>query len=1037
MRKVGSDTRGGVGYSGFDSLSVANERMQQSLDFEKRSAAQRNQIAQNTTQSLQVSSQGQAGANMNAIAAKADADVRKIEADARPGGGAIGQIAQAISGAAQTYMNVKAKDRELDVAEHNLRQDIAYKEQKALDEQAELAAKAQAEALKAQREANFVKANDELKLYIQTNVKEGKLTLETGLNEFRLMGSKIIDKYDIEPDKQVVLANELYENIKTVNGRQMDDLEEHNLKVRAAATDAVQAKITMQLTGILTMAKSDRPEVREQALPMATAQLQDMLSREDLDSLEKLNITNHVLTKLQENYTVGTQEHEEAKALFNNYRKFHAEVAKADALYNNGTWDINQRKAYLEEKAISNRLPVSVVGNYDPNAQSKDAIESLERQKKVRDLNEEAIVDAGAMFDYTVEETGVLAIEMVANPGLVNEMKSSAAYRENPDVKTAIDLAEKYIKYRDLNFKDRVTRQDILTEIRKVQQGGVKYLISQRKAARTPDMTDIMEAALSGTPFTPDESGQMTDEEIAANEGALQGVIQSLQEKAALYDQQMNDRVEELKPYGMANFDFEVLRKTNGDRQKALDARVQTWTQSKIAKPQPAGVGIASPTNAGGKTSAFGGVKSLATWKSPSGKAVMPLKAGVPFGMRGRNMHYGAPRAGGKRKHAGEDIGVPVGTEVVAYVGMTLTGIGRQMTEDGAGYYLTFKGDDGKFHRFMHLKDYSSKVKKGQRVEAGQVLAISGDTGAGEAHIHWEIRTDDGFGANGAIDPLGYMASQQTKTTVLPKPVGNTKSTPSYEPGVIQPRMPAGARPLGMGEYLYKGKIYRFSDGQPVGTPETKINAAKPARAGRTSNNVAMYNNKKVQNYSYGVIAKDTAFLTEVHKMADRLGTSAQWLIDIMGHETANTFSPAIPNNKGAVGLIQFYPGTPETLGTTSSALRKMNRMQQLKYVEKYLTPYKADLGKGVEYVAAAVFGGGGMLENLKKRGGVMIPGGELEGYVKQLGRFVGRRYNTSASRKERLVSSNTHTGYHANCKVCQDLIDNDNPLIAHEAQIA
>lgn len=1040
MRKVGSDTRNGVGYTGFDSLSVANERMQQSIDFEKRSAAQRNQIAQNTTQALQVSSQGQAGANMNAIAAKEAADQRKIAADAQPGGNTLGQIAAAIGGAAQTYMNVKSKDRELDVAEHNLRQDIAYKEQQQLQAEQEAAAKAEAERQKALRDANFVKANDELKLYIQSNIKEGKLTLETGLNEFRLVGSKIIDKYDIDPDKQVILANELYENIKTVNGRQLDDMEDHNLKIRAAATDVVEAKITTQLTGVLTLAKSDRPEVREEALKSAAQQLQDMLSREDLDSLEKLNITNHVLTKLQDSYAVGTEAHEEAKSLYNNYKKFHYEVAVADAKYNSGEWDVNQRQAYLVDKANENRLPVSVVGNYDPNAQSKDAIESLERQQKVKDLQEQAVVDAGAAFDYSVEETGVLAIEMVANPGVINEMKASAAYRENPDVKTAIELAEKYVKYRDLNAKDRITRQDILTEIRKVQQGGVKYLISQRKAARTPDMTDIMESALSGTPFTPDASGQMTDEEIAANEGALQNVISSLQEKAALYDQQMNDRITELKPYGMDNLDFEVLKKTNGERSKALTSRVDTWTTSQAAKPQVAGVGIASPTSTGGrKAAAFGGVKALAVHKTRAGTVVLPFRAGT----KGWNMEaipgqlYGADRKRGKGAHAGEDIGLPTGTELVAYVGMTLIRATPTAKSNGGGYVLTFKGDDGKFHKFLHLTENSSYFRPGQRVEAGQPFAKSGATGNAQAHLHWEIRTNDGVGRNGALNPLEYMASMQSKASVLTKPVGNTKSIPSYEPGIVQPRMPKGARPLGMGEYLYKGTIYRVQDGQPVGSPEKKFNAAKPVRAGRTTNNAAMYDNKKVQNYGYGVIAKDTAFLNETHKVADRLGIPARWLIDLMGHETGNTFDPAIPNSKGAVGLIQFYPGTPEALGTTSSALRKMTRVQQLKYVEKYLSPFKQDIGKGIEYLSAAVFGGQGLLDNLKKRGGKMIPGGELETYVKQLGRFVGNRYNTSASRKERLVASNTHTGYHENCKVCQDLLDGDNPLVAHEAQIA
>lgn len=1042
MRKVGSDTRNGVGYSGLDSLAIANERMQQSLDFEQRSAAQRNQIAQNTTQALQTSSQGQAASLINKIAAEENADQKRIAAKAQPGGNTLGQIAAAVGGAAQTYMNVKSKDRELDVAEHNLRQDIIAKEQAQLAAQAEAAAKLQAEQVKAAREANFVAANDKLKVFMQSNIKDGRLTLETGLNEFRMGGLKIIDSLDLEPDKRVLLANELYENIKTVNGKQLEAQEELATNIRARAADVVQIKITTQLAGVLSQASSDNPQIREAALPLATQMLQDMLSREDLDSLEKLTVTKNVLNALSERYAEGTTEHQKARELFNNYENFHYEVAKADEKYNSGEWDINQRQVYLEEKAIVNRLPVSVVGSYDPNANAKDAIASLERQKTVRDLNEEAVVDAGAMFDYTQEEVGTLAIEMIANPSVINQMKTSAAYRENPDVKTAIEIAEKYQQYRDLNAKDRIARQDVLTEITKIQQGGVKYLISQRKAARTPDMAAIMQAAINGTPLETAPSGGMTQEEIDANEAALQQVISSLQEKAALYDQQMNDRVEELTPFGLNNFDFEVLKKTQPERQKGLDARVQNWVSSKVPKAQPERVGIASPTNAGGKAPAFGGVKTLASVKTRAGTVVLPFRSTVPRSSYNyeaiKGQLYGADRPRGKGAHAGEDIGLPVGTELVAYVGMKLTSIVPTAKSNGGGYALTFLGDDGKYHKFLHLQENSSYYKIGQRIEAGKPFAKSGDTGNNQAHLHWEIRTNPGSGRNGALNPFEYMASMQSKASTIKPPVGNTKPLGSYIPGAIQPRMPKGARPLGAGQYLYQGKIHNFADGSVVtDKPETKINPAKPARAGRTSNNVATYDNSKVQNYQYAAVAKDTSFLAEVHRMADRLGTSAQWLMDVMGHETANTFSPAIPNEAGAVGLIQFYPGTPERLGTTAAALRKMTRLQQLKYVEKYLTPYKADLGKGVEYVAAAVFGGQKLLDNLKKRGGVMIPGGELETYVKQLGRFVGRRYNTTASRKERLVASNTHTGYHDNCRVCQALLEGDNPIVAHEAQIA
>lgn len=86
-------------------------------------------------------------------------------------------------------------------------------------------------------------------------------------------------------------------------------------------------------------------------------------------------------------------------------------------------------------------------------------------------------------------------------------------------------------------------------------------------------------------------------------------------------------------------------------------------------------------------------------------------------------------------------------------------------------------------------------------------------------------------------------------------------------------------------------------------------------------------------------VASDIEFLQEVSAMAGRIGISEADLMAVMAFETRNTFSPSIPNAKksGAIGLIQFMPGTAIELGTTTEALAQMSRVEQLKYVEKYL----------------------------------------------------------------------------------------------------
>ena len=87
-------------------------------------------------------------------------------------------------------------------------------------------------------------------------------------------------------------------------------------------------------------------------------------------------------------------------------------------------------------------------------------------------------------------------------------------------------------------------------------------------------------------------------------------------------------------------------------------------------------------------------------------------------------------------------------------------------------------------------------------------------------------------------------------------------------------------------------------------------------------------------------VASDTAFQQEVSAVAGRLGVSEADLYAVMSFETGGTFNPGIRNaaGSGATGLIQFMPSTARGLGTTTQALAGMNRVQQMKYVEKYLS---------------------------------------------------------------------------------------------------
>lgn len=84
------------------------------------------------------------------------------------------------------------------------------------------------------------------------------------------------------------------------------------------------------------------------------------------------------------------------------------------------------------------------------------------------------------------------------------------------------------------------------------------------------------------------------------------------------------------------------------------------------------------------------------------------------------------------------------------------------------------------------------------------------------------------------------------------------------------------------------------------------------------------------------------SFATAVIQMTGRLMVEdPSWLMTCMAFETGETFSPSVRNGagSGAVGLIQFMPGTASALGTSTEELAAMTAIAQLAYVENYFHP--------------------------------------------------------------------------------------------------
>lgn len=98
------------------------------------------------------------------------------------------------------------------------------------------------------------------------------------------------------------------------------------------------------------------------------------------------------------------------------------------------------------------------------------------------------------------------------------------------------------------------------------------------------------------------------------------------------------------------------------------------------------------------------------------------------------------------------------------------------------------------------------------------------------------------------------------------------------------------------------------------------------------------------------------AFVDKVIEISCRLWINPHWLMVVMELETAGTFDPSITNSLGYTGLIQFGKAAASDIGTTTNALRAMNALDQLDYVERYLTPYKSKMNRLPDVYLAVFF---------------------------------------------------------------------------------
>jgi murein DD-endopeptidase MepM/ murein hydrolase activator NlpD len=130
-----------------------------------------------------------------------------------------------------------------------------------------------------------------------------------------------------------------------------------------------------------------------------------------------------------------------------------------------------------------------------------------------------------------------------------------------------------------------------------------------------------------------------------------------------------------------------------------------------------------------------------------------------------------------KRHHNGVDYACAIGTNVQAVANGTVTFAGPSMIkgkngEPGGGGYIVrirFKSNLKDFTAsYMHLHKGTIRVKVGDKVKMGQVLARSGNSGESTGpHLHFEIQRGKKYvwTADGSryLEPVSFIKARLTK----------------------------------------------------------------------------------------------------------------------------------------------------------------------------------------------------------------------------------------------------------------------------------
>lgn len=129
-----------------------------------------------------------------------------------------------------------------------------------------------------------------------------------------------------------------------------------------------------------------------------------------------------------------------------------------------------------------------------------------------------------------------------------------------------------------------------------------------------------------------------------------------------------------------------------------------------------------------------------ASYFTPEGKSIEKSLMRTPINGAKLTSRYGFrmhPILGFNHLHQGTDFAAPIGTPVMASGSGTLEYVGWK---GGYGKFISIRHSAVYQTNYAHLQDYAKGIRRGAKVQQGQIIGYSGNTGSSTGpHLHYEV----------------------------------------------------------------------------------------------------------------------------------------------------------------------------------------------------------------------------------------------------------------------------------------------------------